>query len=156
MVSLLVGCSTTPVAVAPIGPNPAGIQNMASNGGLEVYSRLTGRAEGDNPTWYQHTDYSIYNSQGKMIKHVENSVGYYATAPRTVALPAGDYVVKARATDYLWVNVPVVIEQGRTTRVHLDDNWGLPADSAKGQLVLMPNGNPVGWHAETAKGFGMN
>jgi hypothetical protein len=156
MICLLAGCSTTPVAVATIGPNPAGIRTTASKGGLEVYSRLAGRSEGDNPTWYQHSDYYLYNSRGRLIKHVENSVGYYASAPRVMTLPAGDYLVKARSADYLWVKVPVRIEQGRTTRVHLDDNWQLPANMANGELVRMPNGKPVGWRVETTKEFGMN
>jgi hypothetical protein len=65
-----------------------------------------------------------------------------------VALPAGRYFVKAQGKDYLQVEVPITIERGRTTRVHLDDKWNLPADTPKRELVSLPNGNPVGWCAE--------
>jgi hypothetical protein len=148
MVSLLVGCSTTPVAVAPVGPNPAGIQSTASNkGGLEVFSQMRGHSEGDNPMWFQHTDYAIYSPDGKLLKRVNNKVGYYAQAPRLVVLPAGQYIVKAQSKDYLRVQVPVTIQPGRTTRVHLDDNWNLPAGAAKDELVSMPDGHAVGWRS---------
>jgi hypothetical protein len=151
LVSLLVGCSSTPVALAPVGPNPVDIESMDSKGALQVFSSLTGRSEGDNPTWHKHTEYYIYNLHGKLLKHVDNTIGHYENAPRPVALPAGRYLVKAHAKDYFWVNVPVTIERGRTTRVHLDDNWKLPANTPKTELVSMPNGNPVGWRAESTK-----
>jgi hypothetical protein len=154
VVSLLIGCASTPVALAPVGPNPVGSESMAPEGGLQVFSSLVGRSEGDNPTWYQHTDYYVYDLHGKLVKHVDNATGYYAEAPRRVTLPAGRYLVKAQANDYFWVEVPVTIERGQTTRVHLDDNWKLPAQTPKTELVSLPNGNPVGWHAEPTKGDG--
>jgi len=57
-------------------------------------------------------------------------------------------LVNAQAKDYSWVKVPVTIDRGRTTEVHLDGNWNLPADVPKTKLVNVPNGNPVGWRAE--------
>ncbi len=156
LVSLLVGCTSTPVALAPVGPNPVGSESMTAEGGLQVYSSLVGRSEGDNPTWYQHTDYYIYDLHGKLVKHVDNTTGYYAKAPRRVTLPAGRYLVKAQANDYFWVDVPVTIERGQTTRVHLDDNWKLPSDTPKTEPVSLPNGNPVGWQAESRKKTGIN
>jgi len=109
-----------------------------------------------SPFWYQHSDYSIYTPGGKLVKRVGNTVGHYAQSPDAVALPAGQYVVKARASDYSWVKVPVTVEPGRTTRVHLDDNWKLPAGIPKSALVSLPNGNPVGWRADVAKESGIN
>ena len=53
LLSLLVGCASTPVALAPVGPNPVGSESTAAEGGLQVFSSLVGRSEGDNPTWYQ-------------------------------------------------------------------------------------------------------
>lgn len=156
LLSLLVGCASTPVALAPVGPNPVGSESTAAEGGLQVFSSLVGRSEGDNPTWYQHTDYYVYDLHGKLVRHVNNTVGYYAKAPRPVTLPAGRYLVKAQANDYFWVDVPVTIEGGQTTRVHLDDNWKLPADTPKTELVSLPNGKPVGWQAESSKEIGIN
>ena len=48
-----------------------------------------GRSEGDNPTWYQHTDYYVYDLHGKLVRHVNNTVGYYAKKPGQCDLPAG-------------------------------------------------------------------
>jgi len=134
---------------------------MASKGELQVFSCLDEESDDQNqgsqdPVWYQHSDYSIYNLHGKLVKRVNNTTGHYEQAPRRVALPAGRYIVKAQANDYLQVKLPVTIEPGRTTRVHLDDNWKLPAGTQKRELVYMPNGNPVGWSAESTKEIGIN
>ncbi len=147
LASGLLGCATTPVAVAPVGPNPSGPKDPGRNGQLEVFSALAGRTEGNNPTWFQHTDYSIYNLRGKPMKHVDNTVGYYASAPRLISLPPGKYFVRAEARDYLSVAVPVVIQPGQITKVHLDDAWQ-PPDVRKTAFVRLPAGNPVGWSAD--------
>jgi len=148
LVSLLAGCASTPVALAPVGPNPAGSRSMVPEGGLQVFSSLVGRSEGNNPAWYQHSDYYIYDMTGKLVKHVDNTIGYYEKAPRRVTLPTGRYFLKAQANDYLWVDVPVTIKPGQTTRVHLDDDWKLRANVSKAELVFLPNGKPVGWQAD--------
>ena len=151
---LAAGCAATPVAVAPIGPNPAVLQSTASNGQLEVFSALSGRREGDNPTWYQHTGYYIYSRHGRPLEHVNNTVGYYSQAPSIVALPPGKYIVEARAKDALCMKVPVVIKAGEITRVHLDGDWQ-PSSGASGkELVRAPGGYPIGWRASAVKGIG--
>lgn len=147
LISLLVGCSSTLVVLAPVGPNPVGVESMVSQGKLQVFSDLVGRTEGDNPTWYQHTAYYIYDLHGKMVRHVDNTIGRYEQAPCQVALPAGRYLVKAKANDFLWAAVPVTIERGRMTKVHLAENWKPPLNTPKRELVSMPNGNPIGWRA---------
>jgi len=156
LVAILTGCASTPIALAPVGPDPSAIESTAAKGGLQVFSSLIGRSEGNNPTWYQHTDYSIYDLQGKLVKHVNNNDGYYATAPRHVTLPAGRYLVKAQANDYFWVSVPVTIKCGQTTRVHLDDSWRPPVNTPTTELVSLPDGNPVGWEAELTKETGVD
>ncbi len=148
LILLLVGCSSTPVVLAPVGPKPVGGESASPRGNLQVFSDLVGRTEGDNPTWYQHTAYYIYDPYGKMVKHVDNTVGRYEQAPKLVPLPAGRYLVKAKANNFLWVAVPVTIERGRTTRVHLADHWKPPFDASKKELVSMPDGNPIGWRVD--------
>jgi hypothetical protein len=155
---VLIGCSSTPVALAPVGPNPAGIESTSSQGKLQVFSSLDEESDDQSqgspdPTWHQHTDYSIYDSKGKRMERADNTTGHYARTPRLVELPAGRYVVKARAKDYFWVEVPVTIQPGRTTKVHLDGNWQPPANTPTNGLVSMPNGTPAGWSAEPAKGI---
>ena len=150
VISLLTGCASTPVALAPVGPNPMGYSGMGSKGQLLVYSAWQGHGEGNNPCYYQHSDYYIYQTSGKLVRHVENIVGHYAQSPRPEFLPAGKYIVQARAKGYgnVWIKVPVVIQDGQTTRVHLDNGWMVPADISKSELVSMPNGYPVGWRAD--------
>ena len=87
--------------------------------------------------------------------HVFNKTGHYAEAPKQIALPAGKYIVKAQAEDYLWVEVPVTIERGRTTRVRLDDNWKPAVDAPRQEMVTMPNGNPVGWRTNSPRNLAL-
>jgi hypothetical protein len=147
LMMLVAGCASTPVSMAPVGPNPAGLQTPMADGRLEVDSALRGHSEGDNPAWFQHTSYNIYNQDGVRLGRVNNTVGYYEQAPRLITLRAGEYIVEARAKGAGWARVPVVIEPGRTTRVHLDAAWQPPADAAKAELVSAPAGYPVGWRA---------
>jgi hypothetical protein len=160
-ISLVVGCSSTPVALAPVGPNPGGPQRTASQGELLVFSSLVEQSDNQNqgstdPTWFNHTDYGIYTVQGKLVERVLNRAGHYTQAPRLVTLPAGHYVVKAEAKGYFRVEVPVTVEGGRTTRVHLDGNWKPPVDGSQKTVVSLPNGIPVGWRAEPSKELGIN
>ena len=89
--------------------------------------------------------------------HLENWSGTWRTAlgttpnsPAPELLPAGKYVVQARAKGYgnVWIEVPVIIRGGQTTQVHLDNEWMVPADISKTELVRIPNGYPVGWRAD--------
>jgi hypothetical protein len=151
LLSVLLGCASAPVVIAPVGPNPVGARIVSAEGRLLVYSGLEAESDNenqggfDNPAWYQHTDYNIYTRDGKLVRHVENSIGHYEQAPRLVSLPTGQYYVKARAADYMWVKVPVTIKRGLITKVHLDDQWMPPTDIASSQVVSLPNGKPVGW-----------
>jgi hypothetical protein len=154
-ISLLAGsCASHPVTLASVGPNPsAGRSVSVSTGQLQVFSSLSEESDNQNqgskdPVWYQHTDYNVYDARGKLVQHVDNTVGHYATAPRLVSLPAGDYIVRAQANDEVAVNVPVVVERGRTTRVHLDANWKLPPSTPRSEIVCAPSGYPVGWRAD--------
>ncbi len=152
VVLVAAGCSTAPVALAPVGPNPTRGETMTATGELQVFSRLRQESDDQNqasedPVWRQHADYSVYDTHGKLVARVYNSIGHYEQAPRQVVLPPGQYLVKAPARDYLLVEVPVTIERGRLTRVHLDDKWQLPSATPNTELVCAPNGEPVGWKA---------
>ncbi|MGD0813785.1 MAG: hypothetical protein ABSA83_09290 [Verrucomicrobiota bacterium] len=153
LLALGTGCASRPVVVAPVGPNPNGIQSQASTGSLQVFSRMAARDDDQNmagdgiPIWHQYTEYRIYQPDGKLVKTVINSVGHYSDRAEVVALPPGSYMVKAQAKDYFWVNVPVRIEPGRTTRVHLDQKWRPPGNAPKNEIVTGPDGNPLGWRA---------
>jgi hypothetical protein len=148
MTILITGCSTAPVTLAPVGPNPAALQTTAADGQLQVFSALSGRVEGDNPTWYQHSDYYLCDADGRIMKHVDNAIGYYAQDPRLIALPPGKYMVKARAKGVMRAEVPVVIKSGEITRVHLDGKWQPLAQIPKTEVLKAPAGYPVGWPSD--------
>jgi hypothetical protein len=151
---LLTSCAFSPVALAPVGPNPASAgATLRDIGYLRVFSDrdlVTEGYDGGNPSYYQHSPYRIYDSHGKFVRYVGNTVGEYATAPAVVSLRPGSYVVLARAKDYLTVKVPVLIVSGRSTNVHLDDRWRPPTGTPNDELVLEPSGSPVGWHSRTS------
>ena len=149
IIPFLSSCASQRLVLAPVGPNPLQSNVSAGNTGfLRVFSEREPVSEGDTPIFYQPSEYKIYSAHGQLVKDVGNTNGHYDTAPRTVPLPAGRYTVKARAKDYLTVVVPVVIESGRTTSVHLDDRWRGPHDVPRAEFVFEPNGEPVGWSAE--------
>jgi len=145
---LLPGCASVPVPLAPVGPNPVFQATTASTGQLQVFSALEEHTEGSDSDWYQHTDYSIWSKQGTLVKRVDNTIGHYAQEPRLMPLPVGSYLVRARAKDYLLVEVPVVIQGGETTRVYLDDSWVLPERLPKAEITYTPDGFPVGWRKQ--------
>jgi hypothetical protein len=145
------GCSLPPTVLAPVGPNPFVGRSQDSTGQLQVFSRPAAERDdqdegGDGtPLWHHYSDYNIYNLNGTLLQKVSNSTGHYASGPTPVSLPAGRYWVKAQARGYFWVKLPVVIEPGQTTTVHLDGNWNPPADAPKSDVVTAPDGKPVGW-----------
>lgn len=153
-VILATSCATQRVALAPVGPDPESAVTAGSAGYLRVFSEREPVMEGDDPVFYQHTEYRIYDTRGKLVKDVGNTNGHFDTSPRRVALVPGHYTVKASAEDYLTVLVPVVIERGRTTSVHLDDRWACPKEEPKDEFVFEPSGSPVGWRAEGLGGTG--
>jgi hypothetical protein len=137
-----------------VGPAPFRIGHKASGEGyLRVYSAREeireGVGDGANPSYYQHTDYEVRNDQGKLLRHVGNFDGEYDSSPARIALPPGHYIVAASGKDYLEAQVPVLIEPGVTTNVHLDDRWHPPSTAGRNELVHEPNGNPVGWRAQS-------
>ncbi len=40
LLSVLLGCASAPVVIAPVGPNPVGARIMSAEGRLQVYSCL--------------------------------------------------------------------------------------------------------------------
>ena len=140
VIPLLASCASQPISLARVGPNPftGGFASIGA-GHLQVFSSLAEQSDDQNqgstdPAWYQHTDY--------------NTAGHYSTSPRLVSLRPGNYTVRARSAEGFSVNVPVVIERGRTTKVHLDENWKPPAGTQKTEIVSAPGNYPVGWRAD--------
>jgi len=140
-VLVLTGCGTTPqiAVLAPVGPNSAAPPEPEHMGVLQVYSArplavtdvnfeefFANDDFGGNefPVEPAHTDYTICKQDGQVLEHVRNARNLDDPQPALVTLPEGEYNIKAQAKDAnpgtFAVMVPVIIETGRATQVHLD------------------------------------
>jgi len=153
MVWLLVaGCAapkTGGLALDPVGPAPGGHES-GSNGMLVVYSTYNFQTNVDRFFGRTHpacADYKIFRRSGRLVQSVRNDAGEME-GPVMVKLPAGDYQVKAYATGYGVVALPVVIKAGQTTAVRLDESaWPERAAMIQAGAVRLPDGRVVGWRA---------
>ena len=146
------GCLTdgSQVTLAPVGPAPAaGPAATSADGSLTVYSAFEVNADFNrrDPSRPEYSDYRIYDMDGKLLKLVTNDTGITQESTATVGLPAGRYLVKARANGYGTLSVPVIIAAGRNTCVHLEGGSAGPDKSQfeATHVVRLPNGNVIGW-----------
>jgi hypothetical protein len=144
------GCASTPTALSPVGPLPGNRVAAAkdSQGYLQVFSATEKSlpvASDDPYTFNLHSGYDINDDSGKAVRFVPNHASSMDEWPDQVTLPAGNYNIVAESTWCGQVTVPVVIQKGKTTVVHLDDNWWPPSNTPANQLVCLPNGEAVGW-----------
>ena len=146
------GCaSQSRVAVdQPVGPSRPHLALHEGEGSLVVYSapEITDQTGAYFPT---HSPYAIYSLNGKLVEKVDNRTGSFDQEPVVVQLPLGEYRVHARARNVGPVQVPVVIEENRTTVVHLDGRMQLdPALRLGDKPVRLPDGQIVGESAQNA------
>jgi hypothetical protein len=164
----LVGCASPgPVAVSdPVGPAPTVLSKAPSGSSIQVYSARVRKPVdinmeeffwnndfGRNDFLYEaaHTDYTIYTQDGKVFKHVKNARNYEDPQPAVVSLPPGTYKVEARARDFGWVTVPVVIEASKLTVVNLQRSPNNVVESVdKANAVVLGGDRIVGWRAVLA------
>jgi hypothetical protein len=107
----------------------------------------------DLPYRRVHSDYRILTKDDKLVQTVHNDNGTSAGGPKAVLLPAGQYQVVAQANGYGAVTVPVVIGINQTTTVHLEGGnpWGSKVPSEQANPVRLPDGEIVGWRANTRR-----
>ena len=72
--------------------------------------------------YYPHSDYRLYTTDGHFIKTIHNSISRNDETPERVALPSGQYIVRAISEIDGPVEVPVTIATGRTTVVNLESS----------------------------------
>ena len=147
IIQLISGCASKPVVLSPVGPKQNNLVAYASTGHLRVYSDTKTREVGDNTFCYTHTRYCIQDAHGKIVKIVPNHLGDMDELPTLVTIPTGTYQVVAQSASYGRVTVPVIIQAGQTTVVHLDRNWKSASHLPANELVYMPNGEAVGWRS---------
>jgi hypothetical protein len=64
-----------------------------SEGFLTVYTAM--KTYPVDETYYRvHTDYGIYDMTGHRVMSVRNAATYHGPAPKTVALPEGNYTIE--------------------------------------------------------------
>ncbi len=147
VLSLMTVCCAPgpPVVLEPVGPTPQG--KATANGILKIYTP-TEELGNEGPVCF--TGYRIYSSDGSLFKNVRTNgrISIASEEPTAVMLPEGTYLVEARAEKFPVVKVPVVIEDGRLTVVHLQwqSSRSLPR-SDESHWVKLPDGQVVGWRA---------
>ena len=146
--AIMVGCSSTPIVLEPVGPAPANAAAPTHEGYLQVYTATESHADGDETYYYPHSSYQIYTEAGKLWKYVPNHAGTMDETPAVVRIPAGNYNVVARADGYGRVTVPVVVKGNKLTEVKLE-TWGRKKTPVTNEtaVVQLPNGYVVGWRA---------
>lgn len=145
------GCTTATAVRTAIGPDPGVARNDSGEGVLRVFSKkVKDENVGFSFPHTERTDYSVYDAEGREVKLVaDNNKGEFEDEPRRIHLRAGKYTVKALAAVGYgeWLSVPVVVEAGKTTEVHLNGQWKAPDSTWGEDLVFSPSGLPMGWRA---------
>jgi hypothetical protein len=169
------GCASAPhVAVQePVGPCQRIVSADDAPGSLMVYSArratdanlnaeafLWNNDLGRNAFMYEpaHTDFTLYDADGKVVRHVRNADGRSAETPTSVWLPAGVYTVEAEAeksaATTMTLIIPVVIEAGQRTTLHLEPPWERPAGALEmANVVRLPDGRVLGCRAQPMIGL---
>jgi len=126
---LLAGCaSSTPQPSTPGAPKKlTRAERWKAQGWLQVYTTQRWKHIPGTPMSYVHATYKLLTPEGHLLMDVLN-VGPM-DEPEAVRLDPGNYVVQARAFKPEAVNVPatngavripVTVETGKTTVLHLD------------------------------------
>jgi hypothetical protein len=151
IIPLLAGCTSTPVVLNSVGPEPINPEALLPKGYLQVFSDTDTIRDGDGPLYYPHTGYSIHDESGKVVQFVPNHIGDTDESPSMASIPAGNYQVVAESSSYGRVTVPVEIQEGRTTVVHLDRDWTPSSNTSTNDLVYLPDREAIGWSSSTGK-----
>jgi hypothetical protein len=152
IIPLLSGCASTPVALNSVGPAPATpAGEYVATGWLRVYTATDAHEIGDNTYYYTHTGYHIYTEDGKLWKYIPNHTGDMDESVANVQIPEGKYKVLARSEPYNVVIVPVLIQAGKTSEVHLGAHWTPPLNAPTNEIIYFPDGRPVGWKSSMTK-----
>jgi hypothetical protein len=152
--AMFVGCaSERNKSVLDSGGTVAASATTSSNDGLlTVYSAYDAGAHfySRNFDGREYSDYSIFDAKGQLLRRVHNSTDTMTEEPATVSLPPGEYKVVARANGYFRnVTVPITIQRGRQTIIHLEGGGTASelAGADPGQTVRLPDGRIVGFQS---------
>jgi hypothetical protein len=145
IVPCIAGCVSNPTALSTVGPDTTVRARSEQTGYLEVFT-ATRTVDVDFEAYFNpHMGYNIEDASGQRIKFVANHTSDMDECPDFVALPPGSYRIVAESAWCGLVTVPVAIQSGKTTAVHLDGTWWRPSHASTNQLVYLPDGEAVGW-----------
>ena len=108
-----------PLSPGPVRPGNLDYRIELPQGYLKVYT-ATDEFDDGGVLYYAHSSYTIYTTDRKVFKNVENHISRSDEIPELVALPAGAYIIEARSERDGYVRVPVVVKAGQRTIVDLD------------------------------------
>ena len=154
--SVLAGCATTnnQFVLDPIGPAPSASPASGTRGELVVFTAFDPLPDlNRSPYRRRFTDYRIFSADGvHLVQVVNNNRETLLNSPPVIELAAGSYRVMARANGYGTMTVPVVIQPGRVTTVHLEGSVWWPRSSTifASNPVRLPKGEIAGWRAENS------
>jgi|ERR1043165_154178 hypothetical protein len=154
LVLIWTGCQTQPhLVLERVGPASSGTPlskvALIGSGYLVVYSATETRHSGKSLKVYPHTSYVIETEEGKFLKWISNATGPIDENPSVVRLRAGFYKIRAQDDNYGRITVPVLIQDGQTTTVHLETR-AVPATELldANNSVRLPDGRFVGRRAQ--------
>ena len=164
------GCASAHKVVVQdtVGPCNRVATSGASEGSLLVYSArerapLDINAEdffwnadfGKNEFVYGTalSDYTILGQDGAVVEQVRNGRGQSGTVPAQVTLAPGRYTIEADAEKgggiTMTVVIPLVVEAGQTTTVHLEPTSGTAGEAIDpSRVVMLADGRIIGCRAE--------
>ena len=151
---VFVGCASpkAPLVLDPIGPAPHSGSAQVGQGALVVFSAFDPTPDWNHgPYRRRYTDYEIFSANGEhLIQAVPNNRETLLNSPPIVELASGAYHVRARANGYGQITVPVVIQAGQVTTVHLEGSVWWPRNSPifASNPVRLPKGEIAGWRAD--------
>ena len=151
---LLTGCAArNRLVLDPVGPPSSQPVAVGSNlGTLVVYSAYEVNADFNarDPYRPEYSDYKIFYSEGRLRQKVHNNSGTILQEPAKMELPAGRYQVMARANGYGIVTVPILIEAGKNTVIHVEGGfWSNASGFNQTNAVRLPDGQVIGWKARS-------
>jgi len=151
LLSLLVlgSCATSRNVVVSetVGPAARIGRHTPGQGSLIVYSGPD-ISSGLDSSHTHHSTYWIYSTQGGLVQKVRNRAGSFEESPSVVLLPTGAYKVQAWARNCGMVEIPILINEDKTTTLYLDgDAQPLGTEGNPNDFVYPPNGTIAGWRA---------
>ena len=146
------GCVTekNDFPIATVGPGPSQYRTASSTTGtLVVYSAFKRNADFNtsDPNRPEHSDYKIFNTDGSLLCKVHNVTTTVFEDAVPIDLPPGRYTVGARANEYGYLKIPVMVVAQQRTVVHLEGGGFWPSDSTfdASNSVSLPDGQIIGW-----------